>query len=341
MDKLIQRYCKGDYSKEDLIRIKKFLESNEVDEEFIKTLKLQWDLCDGSEIGDKERFAGILQEIRKALAEGGATRTAPVKKKFSIGFISKVAAVLLIPVLVAVFVLQQKRNDHLSAQDLHTISTSRGSLKTVVLPDGSKVWLNAESSLSYAESDFNDKQRLVHLKGQGYFEVTKNPLKPFVVQGKSLLVKVLGTKFNFSTYDEDPKVSVTLLEGSVALAPSNKQSQLLCRLVPDQKAVFDKSQGKLVVEEVNASNAKEWTSGALVFEDEELIQIARELERHFDIKVQFENESIKHLKFFGRFKTGQSLDAVLGIMVSEQRFDYERKGNLIVFRYRQAQNDVP
>ena len=135
------------------------------------------------------------------------------------------------------------------------VSVEKGQKANVVLPDGSKVWLNAGSSLKYPEN-FWPECRLVELTGQGYFEVTKNPEKPFIVKVDPVYsVEVLGTRFDVSAYNDDDVVSTTLVEGSVKLNIAQAGGKIVHQILkPDEKADFTRVGGKLSITSVNADN---------------------------------------------------------------------------------------
>ncbi|MTK54623.1 FecR domain-containing protein [Paludibacter sp.] len=327
MENLIVKYYRGNYTREDLEKMKELFGREGFDAQLSDIMKMQWNLTDDDAIGDKERFDSVLKNIHSSIDI--AEKKESAMRRFVIGF-SKIAAILIIPIVAIFFFLQHNQSkSKLEAQNI--ISAPRGSVKQAVLPDGTKVWLNSGSSLAYKGSSFNDKIRKVTLTGEAYFEVTKNPSRPFVVRGNEVSVKVLGTKFDVRSYREDAKVNVTLMEGSVRLTDSQEVPSDLCTLKPDQQASLNKQSGKLVVKQVDASNANEWMRGNLLFDDEELDQIAHCIEREYNVTVKFKDEAIKHLRFYGKFKKTQPLDDILNIVVSKQNFHYTRKGNTIVF----------
>ncbi|MDP4201230.1 MAG: DUF4974 domain-containing protein [Bacteroidota bacterium] len=327
MENLIVKYYRGNYTRKDLEKVKELFEREESDAQLSDIMKMQWNLTDDDAIGDKERFDSVLENIHSSIDI--AERKESAMRRFFIGF-SKIAAILIIPIVAVFFFLQHNQSkSKLEAQNI--ISAPRGSVKQSILPDGTKVWLNSGSSLAYKGSSFNNKIRKVTLTGEAYFEVTKNPSRPFVVRGNEVSVKVLGTKFDVRSYREDTKVNVTLMEGSVRLTDSQEVPSDLCTLKPDQQASLNKQSGKLVVKQVDASKANEWMRGNLLFDDEELDQIAHCIEREYNVTVKFKDDAIKHLRFYGKFRKTQPLDDILNIVVSKQNFHYTKKGNTIVF----------
>lgn len=173
-----------------------------------------------------------------------------------------------------------------------SVEAPLGSKTKLYLPDGTLVWLNAGSRMTYSQG-FGVDNRKVELEGEGYFEVKRNEKIPFFVKTKDLQLQVLGTKFNFRDYPEDHEVVVSLLEGKVGLNNLLREEKEAV-LSPDERAVLNKANGLLTVESVTASNASQWTDGYLFFDEELLPDIAKELERSYNVKIHIANDSLKH-----------------------------------------------
>lgn len=207
-----------------------------------------------------------------------------------------------------------------------------GSKTKLYLPDGTLVWLNAGSKITYFQN-FGIVNRDVELIGQAYFEVTKNKKIPFNVKSKDLDVQVLGTKFNFRNYPDDKEVMVALLEGKVSFVDPLKKNPV-GYLSPDQKVVLDKKSGNTSVSSTNAANSSGWTNGYLFFDEELLTDITKELERSYNVKIEITNESLKSNRFYGNFIQGeQSIKEVLDILASTGKLHYtvKNKGNIIIY----------
>jgi ferric-dicitrate binding protein FerR (iron transport regulator) len=330
MKDLILKFCKGNYSREEFQRIKAFFQDKESADSLEEHLQFHWNECKDSSIGDEAEFDRILNNVlhvvnaepKKLLKVERLT----FAKRFFTGF-SHVAAVLLIPLLVSLFLfLRHDKPDQTLFAD-NVVKVSRGVVSYLHLPDGTQVWLNSGSRLSYSNA-FNKEGRNVTLEGEAYFEVTKNPKKPFVVHGKEVAVKVLGTKFDVKSYNEDASVVVTLLEGSVHLSDVTEHSSSLL-LRPNERATFIKENSKLNVDKVNAKNACEWIHGNLIFDDEEFGQILKCLEREYNITIDVRDREIEQLHFYGKFRNTQPIEEILNIMTANQKFHYDKKENVI------------
>ena len=203
-----------------------------------------------------------------------------------------------------------------------------GSKTRLYLPDGTLVWLNAGSTITYSQG-FGVEERKLKLSGEGYFEVTRNKQLPFEITTKELQLRVLGTKFNFRNYPEDEEVSVSLLEGKVSLRNYLK-NDALCYLEPDQKAILNKKNGKLMVSASEARYTAEWTNGFLFFDEELLPDIIKELERSYNVKIYIEDESLKTFRFYGNFvRKEQTIQEILEMLASTGKLEYKIEGKTV------------
>lgn len=164
----------------------------------------------------------------------------------------------------------------------HTLSTPRGGQFRLTLPDGTRVWLNSASSLRYPTA-FNDKDRSVELRGQGYFEVAPNAARPFKVKVNAMEVQVLGTGFDIMAYGDEATVNTTLVEGSVQVREGNN-SRLL---KPGQQAVLNQDSNTLTVQEADIQKIIAWKNGLFVFNNMTLAAILREVSRWYDVEIVY------------------------------------------------------
>lgn len=221
------------------------------------------------------------------------------RRGFSLSALWRYAAVVAIIIAVGcISYWQGEVNVKDTFADI-SVEAPLGSKTKLYLPDGTLVWLNAGSRMTYSQG-FGVDNRKVELEGEGYFEVKRNEKIPFFVKTKDLQLQVLGTKFNFRDYPEDHEVVVSLLEGKVGLNNLLREEKEAV-LSPDERAVLNKANGLLTVESVTASNASQWTDGYLFFDEELLPDIAKELERSYNVKIHIANDSLKTFRFYGNF----------------------------------------
>ena len=220
-----------------------------------------------------------------------------------LGVIQRAAAVLFIPVFLLsayLFIQQGQGNVRTLA-----VRTNPGVVSAFDLPDGSKVWLNANSELRYP-SDFNADTRTVELTGQGYFEVTKNAHKPFIVKAdKDYSVEVLGTSFNVSAYKDESMIETTLVEGSVKLNVVSGGKRMTQMLKPNEKAEYQKGAGKIKVFGVNTEYDTAWKNGEIIFRNHPMDKVLKTQERHYHVVFEVKDNEILKSIITARFKDEQ------------------------------------
>lgn len=198
-------------------------------------------------------------------------------------------------------------DDH--SAHLNKITTPKGGQYQIILPDQTRVWLNAGSSLQYPNK-FSGSSRTVKLTGEAYFEVSHNDKSPFIVSSASQDIKVLGTQFNVSAYEEESKVKTTLLRGSVAVSSRSDEEEMKT-LTPGQQSVFVKDSGKLVVGRVDIEEAVAWKNGYFKFNDEPLESIMRKISRWYDVEIRYADDINRGMGFGGRMSRAEHISTVL------------------------------
>ncbi|CAM3705438.1 FecR family protein [Mucilaginibacter galii] len=187
-------------------------------------------------------------------------------------------------------------------EGFNTITTPRGGQYQITLPDGTRVWLNAASSLKY-QATFAGKQRRVMLNGEAYFEVAKNKLKPFIVSFNNTEVRVLGTHFNVMSYNDEAQTHTTLLEGSVNIT-KGKNSQTI---VPGQQAAVGEN---IKVAYVDTTQVVGWKNGNFTFAHEKINTVMNKIARWYDIDIDYQG-NITQEDFVGTIPRSKNLGEVL------------------------------
>lgn len=190
---------------------------------------------------------------------------------------------------------------------MNTISTPQGGQYQIILPDGTTVWLNASSSLTYPTA-FHGQERRVTLTGEGYFEVRSHQgSKPFIVESANQRVEVLGTHFNVNAYPNEISVNTTLLEGSVKIVAG----QETVFIMPGEQSQV--GEGGILIAGVDVESAVDWKNGDFIFVDEDLTSIMRKVARWYDVEVVYEkNMTIE--TYTGRISRQKNLSEVLRIL---------------------------
>jgi transmembrane sensor len=322
IDLLIIKHLSKECDKEETSVLRTWIMQSEENRRYFTQLQEIWSSISSQESGFDSEVA--YQHFKSRIA------ALQPKSQSHKGWVSKpilrwAAAVILAFVLgvFSYFLI----NSYSISNKYYTISVPYGAKSKIELPDKSVVWLNAGSTLKYAQN-FAQKRRNVTLSGEAYFEVTKNPDMPFTVQGKEVSVKVLGTKFNVKSYPEDEVVDVTLLQGAVRLN-NNSAPDKTIMLKPNERATFNKRSNQLSVSKVEAINSKEWTHGKLIFEEELFGQIVCRLEREYNVRINIKNKELNTLRFYGDFRNAQSITEIFDIMTANSKFHYSIKESVI------------
>lgn len=208
-------------------------------------------------------------------------------------------------------------------KDFNTIETPRGGKYQVVLPDGSRVWLNAATKLRYPISFVSAKNRIVELTGEAYFEIAKDSGHPFIVKSRNQEVKVLGTHFNINNYNDEVLSKTTLLEGSISIK-NNKKQQIL---KPGQQAVVN-ANVIYVRDDLDAQLSIAWKNGLFKFDDTNLRTVMKQIERWYNVDVSYEG-NIPDLKFNGGTFMNKNLSEVLKVL-ELNGLNFRIEGNKII-----------
>ncbi|MEO6720393.1 MAG: FecR domain-containing protein [Ferruginibacter sp.] len=249
------------------------------------------------------------------------------KYRFGIAAAAAVAAI----VLIAVFSTQRSKQNS-SSIDLASLEkkqNSKGIKSTIQLADGSKVWLNADSKIQYPEA-FEGNTREVYLNGEAFFEVARNPQKPFIIHLANGTVRVLGTSFNIRAYDNERVVETSVTTGKVAFIPKYKNDQKKADtvfLTPNNKARYLFNAEKIDVLPTLAINDKAWTEGKMIFKAMRLQDIATELERNFGKKVLFLDDEAKDYILTGSFQNNTLEEVMYYFSLSKSKKIYYKITN--------------
>ncbi len=267
----------------------------------------------------RQLFRRIQAEIGK---EEETRRT--VRRKIS-SWVTQIAATLLLMVATGAgiyFYTVRK----MAVSDM-IVRVEKGQKANVTLPDGSEVWVNSDSKLSYG-SRFNTKERVLQLEGEAYFEVSPDKNRPFIVETGDISVQALGTSFDVKNYKEEANVSTVLMTGKVQV----KSKKGCVILQPNEKAVFDKTTGAMRKTNVgNAPDYVDWKYNLLSFQAETFGNIACTLERYYNTRIVFESESLKKYRFTGSIGN-TSLESILQILSLTSPLTYEVKDSLILLK---------
>lgn len=249
-----------------------------------------------------------------------------LRKRFSISTALKVAASVAFITLSAFFAhLYMGRTDQgetIVVARLNRIVVPAGQRVNITLADGTNVWLNACSELTYPVS-FNNATRQVSLKGEAYFEVAKDTDHPFVVQTPACDIKVLGTKFNVETGDTPRDFSTSLLEGSVELNVRQQNRRTL--LHPMQKATLT-DQG-FAIDSIRSLDDYRWKEGLVCFDDTRFDDLMHRFEKIYDVQVVICNPKLAAHRYSGKCRISDGIDFILQMLQRSTRFSFTRSND--------------
>lgn len=214
----------------------------------------------------------------------------------------------------------------------NTMRIPVGGFYQLALSDGSKVWLNSMTELRFPVA-FTGEERKVYLTGEAYFEVAPDSKHPFiVVTEEGMEVKVYGTEFNMSTYQHGV-VQTVLVSGKVGIRVNATGKEVM--LAPKQMAEYSEKTGMVRVEEADPYRYIAWKDGEFVFERETIEEIMERLGRWYDVKVFYENESLKQKRFTGVISRYENIEQVLRLIEGPATLRFEVKGNVVMVKYGQ------
>ncbi len=221
-----------------------------------------------------------------------------------------------------------KENEDVEKLSFNTLKIPRGKVFKIILSDGTMVWLNAESKIRFPEKFLNSEDtRTVYLEGEAFFDVTHNKDKPFIVKSGELEIKVLGTKFNISSYPSEEHIKTTLVDGSVEIGIPAKNS-LPLKLKPNYQAAYERSSFSSSVLKVNTDDFTAWIDKRIVFKNETFKSITTKIERTYNVNITNELENFDQERFTGEFDI-ETIEDILKTLKEISNFDYKINGRNI------------
>ena len=314
IDQLIAEYLSGSLTADAFQELKNWIQQSDETRMYVRNQIEVWfssGVAAKDKVFDKEEaFASFQKRI------GNKEQKV---YRFSWKTFYRVAAVILIVLLPLAGYWKGQETLRQTFSDM-VVEAPLGARTKLYLPDGTLVWLNAGSKITYSQG-FGMDNRQLSLEGEGYFEVVHNQDLPFEIHTHEVDLRVLGTKFNFKNYSDDEEVTVSLLEGKVALHNSLKSMSDLY-LSPNEKMVLNKRTGEMVKSRARAENSMLWTNDELFFDEELLEDIAKKLMRSYDVRIEIA-DSLKNRRFYGSFKVmGNTIEEVLETIASTNRMKY-------------------
>lgn len=261
-------------------------------------------------------------------------RIAPHKS--SAGFwrmFTMVAQAVAIVVLLCTSIYLYRRTS--DTQSMVEEYASYGETRQIVLPDGSKMWLRADSRVIYPQ-EFGNKIRRVYVSGEVFAEVSKDPDRPFIIESNKASVRVLGTTFDFKSYRDAYNVELSLLEGSVALTVVTEAAEQLEYLLrPGEMICVDRLSGDAKRYNFNSDEYYSWKDRPMLhFMNKPLSEIVDELQRNFDVRIVIQDESLRSVRYLASFVNGESLEQILDILNADKKMKITYQNDIIMLSKR-------
>lgn len=309
------------------IPLQNLLQGKELEPGDLKNLFNQYNSTNGqAEVSDlldqkweKSSVAPSLEIDSKKIQTNIARMTNPSRKdsgvvKTLLPWLAGAAAAVIITLLISAgffFDIRLKNNDFAY---LREVTAPQGKIKRLELPDGTLVWLNPGSSVTFSETMTKDEIRDVRLWGQAYFKVAKNPGKPFILQLGDIGLRVTGTSFNASNYKDDTIIEVVLEEGQVKLFEGmHENATQFIPLNPGQMGTYNKGRKGFNITSVDINQYTSWMDGVLIFRDELMSNVFRKLERWYDVKIVVDDPKINNYTYTATIKN-ESLGQILQLL---------------------------
>ena len=345
---LLGKFHAGSCNPEDLLRLEEMFLDATISENIKNAMldEISEFEVKGSDIDtDYDRIFKAIQHI---ISEQQTS-----KRKINLRFnILRIAAIVVIAFLLggtlSYFLLRNESKTNVSFCE---VTAPLGSTSEIVLPDNSRVWLNAGSKIRYSTS-FNQSDRLLFLEGEGYFKIAKNTMLPFIVDAYGFEVKAIGTEFNVKAYKDDATIETTMVEGKVALLHINENILDGVYLTQNQKATFFKTTESLTIEVLKKiEEAKEeikfirecrlviapridpksivsWKENQLIIERERLDDLVEVLSRKYNFNFEFKSNDIKKFRFTGTLED-ETLQQVMDVIKISSPIDYNILGKTV------------
>ncbi len=319
IESLCARYLSGNMSLEEQEEFKAWLNASPENKNIFQKSKKIWEHSKNRISSEEVKYDKIrvLQRIH-------FNQSLILRESRRRVFIYKMVAILAIPVTFALswYFMNSQQIDQAAPSDMFCeVTAPKGHVAKCILPDGSEVWVNTGSTISYNTGSFNNETREIKLSGEAYFEVTKNVEKPFKVKTSLANILVTGTSFNVKSYPDRDMFETVLAEGGINMELNNANQQVIS-IVPGERAVYEAGKKNIVIEKVEADFFTAWRNGELLFKDATLNDLVHELERIYDINFHLQDEKLGEFRFRGMFSYNNNLIDALEKIKRTAKIDY-------------------
>ena len=302
---IIQKYLQGKTSEEENLQIHQWIQQSSENKKRLFAEKDIWDSFGFHSNQKKYETLPELELLKKHIEHQKPIRSIQLKQ------ILQIAAILLVAFGLgwSSQFISFRPNNQIAEITMQEIFVPKGQVNQIFLADGTRIWINSETRLTLP-SVFAPNERVVKLNGEAFFEVAKDKNRPFKVEVKGQQIKVFGTSFNVRAYDNSNKIETTLETGSIQLKVGNQTAMLK----PGDQSLFNKTEKQLVISKVEASTFSSWKDGRFEFQNEELVEVFKVVQRWYDVDITYDETTFRGMHFSGVIKRNKDVRYFLEIL---------------------------
>lgn len=320
IDSLIQKYLQENTSEEENEQLNQWIRESPENKKQLFAEKDIWDTYGFHSNRKKYETAPELEILKKRIEPKQAQRSVSLKQIFQIAAILVVTFGLGWSSRFITFTGSQQKAD-VSMQE---IFVPKGQVNQIFLADGTRIWINSETRLS-TPAVFAANERVVKLNGEAFFEVAKDRKRPFRVEVNGQQIEVLGTSFNVRAYSSSNEIETTLETGQIKLHTGNQTTLLK----PGEQSLFNKSEKQLIISKVNPETFSSWKDGRYAFENEDLLEVFKVVERWYDVEITADETYFREMHFSGVIKRNKDARHFLELLNLTVPIRYEMKADKI------------
>lgn len=343
---LLSRYLAGECSESEERQVDAWLREDPENKELLETLRRIWEVSErprDQDVPTEEEMSADRERLLRAIREERNTtdidrevhrRDVSVPEELVAPFRNRLTQILMVAAFLVggvIVALQLGGEWDVGTDESHVreIATARGERTTIRLADSTKVWLSVDTKLRVPET-FDDQRRRVELSGEAYFEVAPDTDRPFIVTSGSAQVRVLGTKFGVTAYSADSSVQVVVREGRVALGPESGGADRTATLRSGELGHLTGTERRVTTRRVDVDTYLGWLDSKLDFDDAPLPEVARQLERWYDVEVQLQDKALVTRRLTASFDS-TSATSVAEIIATTLGIQYRVEEQKIIF----------
>ncbi len=356
---LLKKYKEGDISFDEIYKLNSYMNNEENIIETDTFYKQAWTIS--NKHNNEISSARVWKRIKGKIAEDFSIKISKTNRttNLSRGFL-RYTAVIILSIILSWFTYQKFGSKEVISKKIYSeYSVPYGSRSRIVLPDGTKVWLNSGSKLRY-QDQFIAGERVVYLEGEAFFDVTANKIKPFIVKTAELNIRVYGTKFNVKSFSEENVIETALVSGSVVVEKTDINGRIIqdMKMLPNQIVSYSKISGDFTLNTpgVTAQNQNEkkpvtsttidltkpikpksielatsWKDDRFTFKDEDFESLILRLQRWYDVEITLLNKNLKNFTFTGTFDK-ETVEQALDALKLTTHFTYTIEKNKVVIK---------